>query len=114
MPVQDIKWKAPECTSVGCQKRRRQETRGYGTNDTTENSIRDALECRAWVTERGAWREGVAVCQAEEGARQTSKAGRARKKASNREAGELYHPEPKTRPWPTLCKALVSRAGPRE
>lgn len=51
-----------------------------------------------WVTERGAWREGVAVCQAEEGARRTSKAGRARRKASNREAGKLYHPEPKTCP----------------
>lgn len=49
-----------------------------------------------WVRQRGAWRGGAGVCQAEEGVRQASKAGRATRRASNREVGELHHPEPET------------------
>lgn len=51
----------------------------------------------AWVKERGAWRRGESVCQAEQGAGQGS-GGRkwvvgAKRKAPNREVGKFHHPE---------------------
>lgn len=45
------------------------------------------------VREKGARRGGVGMRQAQEGVRRASKA-QARRRASNREAGELYHPAP--------------------
>lgn len=80
-----------------CQKRRGQETRSYGTNNTTYSSTRDALECRAlgWGV-RGAWRGGTDICQAEGVREKGLGAGtghRGKKEGTAQVGKQVPHPE---------------------
>lgn len=112
MPMQDIKWKTPECTSAGCQERRGQETR----NDVQTIPPKIASEM-LWNVESGSRRGGHGgkgqVC-ARRGVCGPGRGYGSKEEGTEQGGRQAHHPEPPTLPCGLCIRPWVPGAGPRQ